>query len=211
MSDTESSLTYDLFLVETKQKAQDGARSCIESGYDGLASIATPEAYSYARKFTYDFWKNQGGIYIGLVFLPGDVPRWEDGSLPASDAPWGWDDPPASTDQPLYARITRVGKLRLFDGIAPRVALCGNYNRSKTTEIEGRSATGYQLGGQRSVLAEAGMTSYLRCVTLCARQKECRAATLSSDPATCKTFGPGNNSDLVLASEAKTFLRVGFV
>ena len=72
--------------------------------------------------------KNQGDVYVGLVFKPGDKPRWADGTVAATDTPWGWDDPPLTTDITLYGRLTRVGKLRLFGGVESRLAVCGRYH-----------------------------------------------------------------------------------
>ena len=47
---------YDLLLVSKKQSALDGAKSCRSYGYDGLASVHSPEAFTYAKKISYDQW-----------------------------------------------------------------------------------------------------------------------------------------------------------
>ncbi|GFS06425.1 hypothetical protein ElyMa_006544000 [Elysia marginata] len=124
-------VTFDLAIVEEKLDVQDGTQRCRDAGYDGLASLPTPEAFSFAKKFAYDFWKNDGGIYIGLTFLPGERHIWNDGTPASSDTPFGLNDPRDSTSIPLYGRITRVGKIRMFSGTQYRTSLCGRYKKCK--------------------------------------------------------------------------------
>ncbi|KAK3751134.1 hypothetical protein RRG08_039139 [Elysia crispata] len=177
---------FDFHLTETFQNYTGQERNCRDIGYDGLAVISTPEAFSYALKLFRNLVVTQ--IFIGARCRPKTrITMWDDDTFPRSDTPFHGSIPTTDPTRP-YARLTGVRDFKMGTGHLKHMGLCGNH-KNYPTESSGTTLRGELQTSVRTVLSVSQVFSYLECAVICGMVHECRAAEFNPNLLTCTVIG----------------------
>ncbi|GFN74057.1 monocarboxylate transporter 12 [Plakobranchus ocellatus] len=120
----------DLFnfqVTETSQNVSRGEELCRDSGYDGLAIVNFPEAYSFALRILSPLASRNDSYLPAFVGVrsyegTGEI-MWDDRTAPASDEHFSGQQNGQKT---RVGRITNTGGIKLTSRESLRHALCGD-------------------------------------------------------------------------------------
>ncbi|KAK3804410.1 hypothetical protein RRG08_006710 [Elysia crispata] len=205
---TTEAMHSDFFILPDQCKPAGCRTKCQDLGYEDLAALSTPEAFTYALKMMEPFLSGGISVNIGLLFSrTTNRLEWVDGSLPAPDTPWDSNPPTVNKVKP-FGRMRNLGKIEMLGGADRKMAICGN--SSDVQHAQGKSFHGQQPDSWGSNLNVTKAVSYLKCVTLCGLHNWCRAAEFHSELQTCTIFAHGMYDGLVPNVATSTFIRLSY-
>ncbi|RUS79236.1 hypothetical protein EGW08_013021 [Elysia chlorotica] len=211
---------------------------CQALGYEDLASLSTPEAYTYALELMepilakcqalgYEDLASLGTPEAYTYALELIEPILSDGGRVSIGLYYEqreerieWADGTLPTpDTPWLRNLSTIsknqqwgriahGKIIMVGGTRKRNGMCGN--RSYVRDVQGKSYHGQQLVHQDAALQTTKAPSYLKCVTFCGQDSACRAAEFERDALSCTTHGPGLHDKMVPRVSTSTFKRLNY-
>lgn len=195
---------FDFHLIEEYDNCTNQEIRCKELGYDGLAVLSTPEAYTYAKNVI----DGLGYLaYIGVHFdAQLNISLWNDATPIRSDALFRYTI--GSVESPFGCMLPNK-KMTMHAGDMLRPALCGNY-KNFPSESSGSTTQGKLQTTSETVLAVVELHSYLECAIFCGTIIECRAAEFDPGLVVCTILGTYTSTGTLPDSQVLTYIRVTY-